>query len=49
MESGEAEKLSAPVIFHTTEGSLAGRPLNPGPVQTYELKTFRGTARMVFT
>jgi len=49
VESGKPEKLSTPVIFHTVQGSIAGRPLNPGPVQTYEEKTFRGTASFVLS
>lgn len=49
LEGGKPEKLSAPVIFHTVQGSIVGRPLNPGPVQTYEEKTFRGTADFVLT
>lgn len=49
LEGVKPEKLSVPVIFHTIEGSLVGRPLNPGPVQTYEAKTFRGTASFVLT
>ena len=43
----EPEKVSVPVIFHTVEGSIAGRPLNPGPVQTYDVKIFTGTASFV--
>jgi hypothetical protein len=43
----EPEKVSVPVIFHTVEGSIAGRPLNPGPVQTYKVEIFSGTASFV--
>jgi hypothetical protein len=43
----EPEKVSVPVIFHTVEGSIAGRLLNPGPVQTYKVEIFSGTASFV--
>jgi hypothetical protein len=35
------EKLSTPVIFHTTAGVI---PPKLGPVQTYDVKIFSGTA-----
>lgn len=43
------EKLSAPVIFHTVKGSIAGLPLDPGPVQTYDVKIFNGTASFILS
>lgn len=43
----EPEKVSVPVIFHTVEGSIAGPPLNPGPVQTYDVQIFSGTASFI--
>ena len=43
------EKLSAPVVFHTVKGSIAGPPLNPGPVQTYDVQIFKGTANFIIT
>ena len=49
LQDGNPEKLQTPVVFHTIEGSIAGRPLHPGPVQTYDVKTFRGTASFVLT
>jgi hypothetical protein len=38
------EKVSVPVVFHIVQSSIAGPPLNPGQVQTYDVKTFTGTA-----
>lgn len=49
LQDGKPEKLQTPVVFHTVQGSIAGRPLNPGPVQTYDVKTFRGTANFVLS
>ena len=40
-------KVDVPVVFHTVQGSIAGPPLNPGQVQTYDVKTFSGTASFV--
>jgi len=45
---GGAEKVSLPVIFSTVEGVIARR-LNPGPVQTYDVKIFSGTASIRIT
>ena len=40
------EKLSTPVIFHTTEGVILPKL---GPVQTYNVKIFSGTASFEVT
>ena len=49
LKDDKAERFRMPVVFHTVAGSFAGRPLNPGPVQTYAVKTYRGTARFVIS
>jgi hypothetical protein len=41
VNEGRPEKLSTPVIFHTTAGVI---PPKLGPVQTYDVKIFSGTA-----
>jgi hypothetical protein len=46
---GKPEKVSAPVVFHTVQGSIAGPPLTPGQVQTYDVKIYTGTASFVFS
>lgn len=43
----DPEYLSAPVIFHTVEMSIAGPPLTPGAVQTYVVDIFAGTASFI--
>lgn len=40
------EKVSLPVIFHTTAGFILPRP---GPRQTYDVQIFSGTASFVLT
>jgi hypothetical protein len=45
--SGAPEKLEVPVIFTRIATSIAGPPLDPGPVQTYEVKIYDGTASAV--
>ncbi|HEX4965365.1 MAG TPA: hypothetical protein VF173_31435 [Thermoanaerobaculia bacterium] len=39
--NGGPEKVSLPVIFHTTAGVI---PLKPGPRQTYDVQIFKGIA-----
>ena len=46
---GGSEKVSLPVVFHTIQESIAGPPLTPGQVQTYDVKIFNGTASFVFS
>ncbi|HKV11317.1 MAG TPA: hypothetical protein VJ725_24455 [Thermoanaerobaculia bacterium] len=41
------EKVSVPVIFTRVEMSIAGRPLHPGPVQTYDVKIYTGKASFI--
>lgn len=43
------EKVSAPVVFTRVELSIAGRPLKPGPVQTYDVKIYTGKASFIVT
>ena len=43
------QKVSAPVVFTRVETSIAGRPLHPGPVQTYDVKIYKGTASFIVT
>ena len=45
--SGAPEKLDVPVLFTRIAMSIAGPPLNPGPVQTYDVKIYDGTASAV--
>ncbi|HEY4562150.1 MAG TPA: hypothetical protein VIJ36_04175 [Thermoanaerobaculia bacterium] len=45
--SGAPEKLDVPVIFTRIAMSIAGPPLNPGPVETYDVKIYDGTASAV--
>lgn len=49
LEFGKPEKVSTFAVYTHTAGSIAGRPLNAGQVETYAVKTFRGTARFVLT
>jgi hypothetical protein len=46
---GGLSGASAPVIFDTVEMSIAGPPLTPGPVQTYVVDIFSGTASFVIS
>jgi hypothetical protein len=43
----DPEYLSAPVLFHTIEMSIAGPPTSPGAVQTYVVDIFSGTASFI--
>jgi hypothetical protein len=43
------EKVKTFVVYTHVAGSLAGRPLNPGPVETYTVKTFSGKAQFVLS
>jgi hypothetical protein len=43
------EKVSVPVVFTRVELSIAGRPLKPGPVQTYDVKIYKGKASFIVT
>jgi hypothetical protein len=47
VNSGTPEKVGVPVIFTRVEMSIAGPPLHPGPVQTYDVKIYNGTARFI--
>jgi len=46
---GTPEKVSVPVIFTRIEMSIAGRPLHPGPVQTYDVKVYTGKASFILS
>lgn len=45
--AGNPEKVSVPVVFHRIEMSIAGPPFHPGPVQTYDVKTYKGKASFI--
>ncbi len=47
LKDHRAARFRTPVVFHTVAGSLVGHPTDPGPVQTYAVKTYRGTASFV--
>ncbi len=49
LNDGTPEKLSAPVVFTRVEMSIAGPPLHPGPVQTYDVKVFKGRASFILS
>jgi hypothetical protein len=44
---GTPEPFSAPVVFTRVEMSIAGPPLHPGPVQTYDVKIYTGKASFI--
>ena len=44
VSDGAPQKVSLPVIFHTTAGVI---PRKPGPRQTYEVQIFTGPAKFV--
>jgi hypothetical protein len=43
------EKVTTFVVYTHVDGNITGRPLNPGPVETYKVKTFRGKAQFVLS
>lgn len=43
------EKVSVPVVFTRVALSIAGRPAEPGPVQTYDVKIYKGKASFIVT
>jgi hypothetical protein len=45
--SGSPENVSVPVVFTRIAMSIAGPPLTPGPVQTYGVKIYSGTASFI--
>jgi hypothetical protein len=47
VDSGSPERLTVLVVFSRIESSIAGLPLHAGPVQTYDVKIFDGTASFV--
>ena len=49
VKNGTPEKLSAPVVFTRIEMSIAGLPLHPGPVQTYDVKIYSGKASFILS
>ena len=49
LKNGTPEKFKAPVVFTRVEMSIAGPPLHPGPVQTYDVKIYSGKASFILS
>lgn len=49
LQDDRPERFRTPVVFNRIEGSLAGRPLDPGAVQTYAVKTYRGKGSFIMS
>jgi hypothetical protein len=49
LKNGTPEKFKAPVVFTRVEMSIAGPPTHPGPVQTYDVKIYSGTASFILS
>jgi hypothetical protein len=47
--AGKPEKVGTLVVYTRVAGPILRVPPGPGPIETYEVKTFRGTARFVIS
>jgi hypothetical protein len=47
--AGKPEKLTTFVVFTRVAGPILRVPPGPGPVETYDVKAFRGTAQFVLS